>query len=598
MVSPSLLLTNWHVFKTKEQVNDSVVQFFYELDSRGNPSKDTTTFLLDPEAFYFAHKDLDYCLISVKKMDISNSKNLSDIGFIRLDPTLGKLGNEEQEKLNIVHHPKGDYKQLSIRENTFTKIQPTTIWYKSDTSQGSSGSPVFNDQWQLVALHHMGVPKRDAEGNYLDKDDEIIPIVNRQIDVNRIHWIANEGVRISVIVKHIKLEFPNSPLVLELLTQSNIPAAITESLSNSTSLKPSPISSSSNYNPENINISIPTSSVKELGNITISISSNTTQQNNSYITPEVPTKLINDELDLLEESLQFEKNADYSQCDGYVSNFLGSDFRIPMPKPKTKLNKFVTKLNGKNTSILRYYKYCVIMHNLRKMPFISAINIDGNSDLRKDNTERKDVWIRDNRIDYYVQLNQQYYSSSGFDRGHMSRREDANWGQTPEEAKLNADFTCIYTNACPQVPSINRSNKKGLWGKLQKLILEDGAIKESGKTGKISVFSGPIFQSTDLVYKGVQVPMEFFKIIAWISDSHKLKVTAFKLSQVDLVGDINFEDLGINENLEFREYQCSIKYLDKVTSIDFSNLFEFDTFQNDTEVVEVTESQIIESFKG
>lgn len=594
MVSPSLLLTNWHVFKSKESVNDSVVQFFYELDSKGNPSKDTNTFLLDPEAFYFAHKDLDYCLISVKKMDISNSKNLSEIGFIRLDPTLGKLGNEDQEKLNIIHHPKGDYKQLSIRENTFTQIQPTTIWYESDTSQGSSGSPVFNDQWQLVALHHMGVPKKDTDGNYLDKDNKIIPVVNRQIDVNRIHWIANEGVRISVIVKHIKLEFPNSPIIIELLSQSNIPTT-SENLPNPNSLTPSSISNIANYNPENINISIPTSSIKELGNIIINISSSTQLQNNPTFSPALPASHKNNELALFEESLKLEQAADYSECDGYLSNFLGSDFRITLPKPKAEIKNFLTKLNGKSSSVLKYHKYSVIMHNVRKMPILSAINVDGNSELRLDNTEREDVWIRDNRIDLDSQLNQQYYAKSGFDRGHMSRREDANWGATAEEAKRNADFTCIYTNACPQVPTINRSNKSGLWGKLEKLVLEKGAIKENGKTGKISVFSGPIFKNNDSVYKGIQVPMEFFKVIAWISDTNKLKVTAFKLSQQDLVGDINFEDLAIDDNIEFKEYQCSLKYLEEATSINFSNLIQFDTFQNDEEVAEVTESLFIES---
>jgi hypothetical protein len=36
------------------------------------------------------------------------------------------------------------------------------IRYRTDTEEGSSGSPVFNEQWQVVALHHRWV--RDSTG--------------------------------------------------------------------------------------------------------------------------------------------------------------------------------------------------------------------------------------------------------------------------------------------------------------------------------------------------------------------------------------------------------------------------------------------------
>jgi endonuclease G len=116
-------------------------------------------------------------------------------------------------------------------------------------------------------------------------------------------------------------------------------------------------------------------------------------------------------------------------------------------------------------------------------------------------------------------------------------------GNTAEDAKRNADFTCMYTNACPQVAKINQSTKKGLWGILEKVVLESGAEHETGKTSKISVFNGPVFKDDDPVYKGIQVPLNFFKIIAWLTDDGALKATAFKLSQTELVGDIDFEQL-------------------------------------------------------
>ncbi len=213
------------------------------------------------------------------------------------------------------------------------------------------------------------------------------------------------------------------------------------------------------------------------------------------------------------------------------------------------------------------------------MPIISGINVDGDPKKRKDTTVREDVWLRDTRLSFNIQLDDTYYRGSGFDRGHMSRREDANWGGTPEDAKRNADLTCMYTNACPQVAKINQSGRKGLWGILEKVVLESGAIVEKGKTAKITVFNGPIFKADDPVFRGIQVPMDFYKIVLWLTDHGDLKATAFKLSQVELVNDIDFEQLDLDQNTEFKEFQCSIMSLQKETKIDFSDIVQFDTFE-------------------
>ena len=44
------------------------------------------------------------------------------------------------------------------------------LYYRTDTEPGSSGSPCFNDPWELVALHHSGVPDLDREGHILRTD--------------------------------------------------------------------------------------------------------------------------------------------------------------------------------------------------------------------------------------------------------------------------------------------------------------------------------------------------------------------------------------------------------------------------------------------
>jgi endonuclease G, mitochondrial len=106
-----------------------------------------------------------------------------------------------KEAVSIIQHPNGEPKQLAIRENRVVDILPDFVHYQTDTAPGSSGSPVLNDQWEVVALHHSGVPKRDANGNILAIDGSIWkPSMGDQ----KIDWISNEGVRVSRIMADVK----------------------------------------------------------------------------------------------------------------------------------------------------------------------------------------------------------------------------------------------------------------------------------------------------------------------------------------------------------------------------------------------------------
>jgi len=587
MVSERLMLTNWHVFKNIDQVRQSEVEFFYEYDVNGRPNR-PTTFGFAVDEFFHSFEALDYCLIAVKLLDISGSVSLSSIGYHYLDPNLGKLGEEGIERLNIIHHPGGDYQQISIRENEFDKILDNTIWYKTDTAQGSSGSPVFNDQWQVVALHHSGVAARTADGlNYADKDGNPVLPVDGKIDGSKVKWDANEGIRISVLLRNVLETFPDNEYVAGLKKQS-IPNA--QPPGTNVAVTTAPVANAMNNDaPEheeksmenissNVQITFPASLIESNGNITININNRSgVAALSAEQKPVAPTP--NELADLFEiQRVDLENSFDYSKCGGYKANFLGSNFSVQIPKPTGDLLKFVAKPNGNAKSVLDYFLFSTIHHSVRKMPIISAINIDGNPDLRKDKTERVDVWLRDRRLDYEMQLNDKFYAGSNFDRGHMSRREDANYGATADEARQNADLTCVYTNACPQVPALNRSNRNGLWGKLEKKILEKGVEKEPGQSVKITVFNGPIFKENDRFFKGIQIPMEFWKIILWFGENKQRRATGFKLSQADLVADIDFEKLDFDTDEEFRSSRCSIQLLERLTGLDFNAIKQFDSF--------------------
>jgi len=44
-----------------------------------------------------------------------------------------------------------------LRYNLIVRVDPTRLYYVTDTEGGSSGSPVFNDDWCVIALHRAGM---------------------------------------------------------------------------------------------------------------------------------------------------------------------------------------------------------------------------------------------------------------------------------------------------------------------------------------------------------------------------------------------------------------------------------------------------------
>jgi V8-like Glu-specific endopeptidase len=73
-------------------------------------------------------------------------------GALALAPARIKAG----DRVNIVQHPGGGYKQMSFFANTVAFVGGKRVQYLVDTLPGSSGSPVFDKDWNVVAVHHKG----------------------------------------------------------------------------------------------------------------------------------------------------------------------------------------------------------------------------------------------------------------------------------------------------------------------------------------------------------------------------------------------------------------------------------------------------------
>jgi endonuclease I/V8-like Glu-specific endopeptidase len=197
MVSPRLLMTNNHVLERAATGREARVVFNFQDDPGGNPLP-TVTFALEPDTFFLTSQPLDFSLIAVARQS-HDGRDLEEFGWLPLIEAEGKVINGEY--VTIVQHPNGQPKQIALRENQIIDILENFLHYSTDTAPGSSGSPVFNDQWEVVGLHHSGVPRRDTRGRILTRDNTLWTAA---MGDEAIHWIANEGVRVSRILKHVK----------------------------------------------------------------------------------------------------------------------------------------------------------------------------------------------------------------------------------------------------------------------------------------------------------------------------------------------------------------------------------------------------------
>lgn len=70
--------------------------------------------------------------------------------------------------LMIAQHPDGKPLKLAIDTESVigVNINRTRVRYATNTEAGSSGSPVFDLDWKLVALHHLGDPAYDHPAAY------------------------------------------------------------------------------------------------------------------------------------------------------------------------------------------------------------------------------------------------------------------------------------------------------------------------------------------------------------------------------------------------------------------------------------------------
>ncbi len=579
LVGPRLLMTNNHVLRSIDDALAAEAQFDYQENASGDLLP-VHAFRFDPNAFFVTDQTLDFTIVGLTELS-SKGQPLSRYPWLKLIPTLGKA--EKGDPLNIIQHPRGGLKQIALRNNEVINVpegKPDFLYYTTDTEPGSSGSPCFNDQWELIALHHMGVPqivdkqilKKDGQPWDQDKDDPAL-----------VNWIANEGARVSAIVGALNSaslepagsdlrdaalgETPPNPV--ELARTSSPTSSTATTLSSSSS--PASQGGVAVSNSGSVSFSVPLTITVSLGEPAAQVAVTAPVKTPDLPKPDAGTDA---EVPFVEKLVV---DPDWSTRKGYDPDFL--DINVPLPKLSAEMKASSVEVPAQyrvdgDKYVLAYHHYSLVMNSKRRFAWYSAANIDGKE--RPQLPKRKgDQWNIDTRIDSRdaprFQCGEDLYAADNTDRGHLTRYLDVAWGTTDEALKALAD-TFHFTNCCLQLSDFNQTTAR--WQGIEQFLLERKAKKDKIR---ISVITGPIFKQDDPKYQNkfmeapVRIPLEFWKVCALVREDGTLSATAFILSQEDITSLPGFEAF-----LDVKEVQTTVRTVEKRTGLQFPVLRDND----------------------
>ena len=178
LVAPGILLTNHHVLPDPATAGLAIALANFEAAPPGASPGRPASVPLDPDSLFVTNAELDFTFCGVRGLDF--------LGSIELNRDSRNIA--QSETVNIIQHPRGRPKEVALRDNRVVKADGVVLHYECSTEPGSSGSPVFNNRWTPVALHHASVK---ADGPHArPADDPTADPAARYL---------NEGIRISAI---------------------------------------------------------------------------------------------------------------------------------------------------------------------------------------------------------------------------------------------------------------------------------------------------------------------------------------------------------------------------------------------------------------
>lgn len=236
---------------------------------------------------------------------------------------------------------------------------------------------------------------------------------------------------------------------------------------------------------------------------------------------------------------------------GYDPGFLATRIDIPRLGPGIRDDVAPT---ADGDTVVEHTHFSLQMSVSRRFAFWVAWNIDGGAFRALSRNGIK--FVTDPQVAEEHQVGDQLYARNDLDRGHLARRADLVWGPLPEARKANTD-SFYFTNITPQMDDFNQSTRDGVWGQLEDAVFADVDVQDL----RVSAFGGPVFHADDRLYRGVRLPREYWKLLAF-HDNGRLRARGFLLTQ-------NLDQLEALDLDEFRVFQVSVTELEQRTGLHF-----------------------------
>ena len=253
----------------------------------------------------------------------------------------------------------------------------------------------------------------------------------------------------------------------------------------------------------------------------------------------------------------------YPGREGYDESFLGPKVSLPRLDDSVA-EQAAERLDEPGNRELEYTHFSIVQNKMRRMPFFTAVNIDGaTSEVVHDKVK----WAYEGRLPLQHQLGNVAYVKNDLDRGHLVHGQTPAWGPQGEQGRAD---TYNYANAGLQHKKLNQEE----WLDLENQLL-DGARDEKRK---VSVFAGPVFSDSDRYFDNggriqpaVQMPQSYWKVIVWNDAEKGLQSESYLMSQAkDLSGespDVRYED-----GADLSPYRVPLAQLEELTHLHFPEL--------------------------
>lgn len=135
------LLTNHHILQSPEVAKKAIGFFHVE---KGKEASVRVKF--NPTKFFKTSKELDFTLVA-----FADGRNGNGKPAVQLE----RQKVVAKDKIVLIQHPEGGTKKIStgmVLETSKTKLR-----YECATSDGSSGSAVYDDEWNFIGLHYCSI---------------------------------------------------------------------------------------------------------------------------------------------------------------------------------------------------------------------------------------------------------------------------------------------------------------------------------------------------------------------------------------------------------------------------------------------------------